>query len=192
MSDQFRVEILDPNFNLGWDLNQMLASLTDTDWQYATPYQNKSYVANLELFPDKLDQLHDYMINLQNYYKQQGTLTPAQTIFVNATFNKSTVDLYRTYTDVDSIPIYNNISKYAIVIGLRNTDKYQQDYAPTYPIDTTLNSDNIIAENFDNYPKDTEILEDNKTYIMNRSLALQGKVSTTPPVYRYLIVFFLE
>ena len=166
MSDSFRLEILDPNFNLGWDLNEMLISLTDSDWQYVTATHNNSYICNLALFPDKLDQLYQYMIDLQNHYRQQSSnLTPAQTIFINSTFNTSTMDLYRTYTETDSTPIYNNISKYAIIIGLRNTDKYAIEFAPTYPTDPSINSNNIVAENFESYSKVNEIIDDNTTYI---------------------------
>lgn len=191
MSDPFRIEILDPNFNLGWDLNQMLISLSESDWHYVTAYQNNSYVCNLELFPDKLDQLYQYMIDLQNHYRQLSNLTPAQTVFINSTFNKSKMDLYRTHTETDGMPIYNNISKYAIAIGLRNTDKYAIEFAPTYPTDPSINSNDIVPENFESYPKVREILDDNKTYIFNRSMALRGKTLNLPPVYRYLIVFFL-
>lgn len=192
MSDPFTIEVLDSNTNLGWNLDEMLATIPANNWLSAYHYQNNTFVCNLEFFPDKLDQLYNYVVGLQAYYSQQENLTPAQTIFVNSTFNTSEMDLYRTYTDTSSIPIYNNISKYAIAIGLRNSPGYGVEVAPTYPTDPTILANNIEADNFTTYPSVIEILQDNHTYIINRSLALRGKKLDLPADFRYLIVFFLS
>lgn len=192
MSQNFTTEILDNNLNFNWNLNDMLSGIPEGAWQYAYHYNNKSYVCNLGVFPTKLDDLYTHIINLQDFYKQQTTLTDGQTRFINSTINKSQFNIYKTFTDTDGIPVYNNISKLALVIGIANSNIYGTAFAPTYPIDASIVSDNIQALDFDNFPNVTEILEDNKLYIMNRSIPVRGKRLDIPPDYRYLIVSFIQ
>lgn len=192
MSDNFTLETLDSDTNLNWDLDQMLASLTETDWWYVYYYQNNSYICDLEKFPYQHDQLYYYILTLQESYRQRSNLTTAQTIFVNSTILKHNMKLYKTHTVTESIPIYNNLQKYTIIIGLRNSIKYIQEYAPTFPTNVSILSDNIVAENFDNYPIESKTVEDNKTYISNRSIPIRGKELPNMPMERYLAVFYLE
>lgn len=190
----FLLEPLAQDLDFGWDLDNMLSQIQESDWIFVEPYGSISYMCQFHnVFPNQAEQYVNYLHELQQVYKAKANKTDPETIFADATILDESLILVKTQTDIAGQANFNLVNKYHCIFNLRNADKWKAQVAYDFPIDPKALVETHIPDNdFYSYPITEISLTDKTVYIHNLVNATKGapvNPSATPidQYYRLII-----
>lgn len=188
----FSLEPLAQDLDFGWDLDNMLSQIQESDWIFIETYGSISYRCDFHnLFSNQAEQYVNYLHELQQVYKAKANKTDPETIFADAIILDESLILVKTQTDSAGLANFNLVDKYHCFFNLRNSDKRKAQVAYDFPTDAQVET-HIQDNVFYSYPITEISLTDKSVYIHNLSYATKGEpvnpsATTIDQYYRLII-----